>query len=150
MKIKLTFLGGAGNVTGSRYLVEIDGMRLLVDCGLYQERQFQDRNWDPFPIPPSSLNAVLLTHAHLDHCVVGISGGVDSTLCVLVCARAVKQMGLPAANVVACTLPCFGTSSRTKSNAIIVAEQLGCEVRVIDIGKSVYQHFHKVNFIFDY
>ncbi len=68
MKIKLTFLGGAGNVTGSRYLVEIDGMRLLVDCGLYQERQFQDRNWDPFPIPPSSLNAVLLTHAHLDHC----------------------------------------------------------------------------------
>jgi metallo-beta-lactamase family protein len=68
MQIKLTFLGAAGNVTGSRYLVEVDGIRILVDCGLYQERQFQDRNWDPFPIPPSSLDAVLLTHAHLDHC----------------------------------------------------------------------------------
>jgi len=68
MKIKLTFFGAAGNVTGSRYFVEVNGLRLLVDCGLYQERQFQDRNWDPFPIPPSSLDAVLLTHAHLDHC----------------------------------------------------------------------------------
>lgn len=90
-----------------------------------------------------------MEYAHLDHCVVGISGGVDSTLCVLVCARAVKQMGLPAANVVACTLPCFGTSSRTKSNAIIVAEQLGCEVRVIDIGKSVYQHFDDIGHAHD-
>ncbi len=68
MKIKLTFLGAAGNVTGSRYLIEVNGVRILVDCGLYQERQFQDRNWEPFPIPPSSLDAVLLTHAHLDHC----------------------------------------------------------------------------------
>ena len=85
-----------------------------------------------------------MEYAHLDHCVVGISGGVDSTLCVLVCAMAVERMGLPSTNVVACTLPCFGTSSRTKSNAIVVAEQLGCEVRVIDIGKSVYQHFDDI------
>ena len=90
-----------------------------------------------------------MEYAHLDHCVVGISGGVDSTLCVLVCARAVKKMGLPSTNVVACTLPCFGTSSRTKSNAIIVAEQLGCEVRVIDIGKSVYQHFDDIGHAHD-
>ena len=87
--------------------------------------------------------------AGLDHCVVGISGGVDSTLCVLVCARAVKKMGLPSENVIACTLPCFGTSSRTKSNAIVVAEQLGCEVRVIDIGKSVYQHFDDIGHAHD-
>ena len=85
-----------------------------------------------------------MEYAHLDHCVVGISGGVDSTLCVLVCAMAVKRMGLPSANVVACTLPCFGTSSRTKSNAIVVAEQLGCEVRVIDISESVNQHFEDI------
>lgn len=85
-----------------------------------------------------------MEYAHLDHCVVGISGGVDSTLCVMVCAMAVKRMGLPSTNVVACTLPCFGTSSRTKSNAIIVAERLGCEVRVIDIGKSVNQHFDDI------
>ena len=85
-----------------------------------------------------------MQYAHLDHCVVGISGGVDSTLAVMVSAMAVKRMGLPSTNVVACTLPCFGTSSRTKSNAIVVAEQWGCEVRVIDIGKAVYQHFEDI------
>ena len=90
-----------------------------------------------------------MEYAHLDHCVVGISGGVDSTLAVMVCAMAVKKMGLPAENVVACTLPCFGTSSRTKSNAIVVAEQWGCEVRVIDIGKSVYQHFDDIGHAHD-
>lgn len=90
-----------------------------------------------------------MEYAGLDHCVVGISGGVDSTLAVMVSAMAVKRMGLPAANVVACTLPCFGTSSRTKSNAIVVAEQLGAEVRVIDIGKSVYQHFDDIGHAHD-
>ena len=90
-----------------------------------------------------------MEYARLTHCVVGISGGVDSTLCVLVCAMAVKRMGLPSTNVVACTMPCFGTSSRTKSNAIVVAEQLGCEVRVIDIGKSVYQHFDDIGHAHD-
>lgn len=68
MHIRLTFLGGAQTVTGSRYLVEAGGMRLLVDCGLFQERQFAGRNWEPFPASPGSLQAVLLTHAHLDHC----------------------------------------------------------------------------------
>ncbi len=90
-----------------------------------------------------------MEYAGLDHCVVGISGGVDSTLAVMVSAMAVKRMGLPATNVVACTLPCFGTSSRTKSNAIVVAEQLGAEVRVIDIGKSVYQHFDDIGHAHD-
>ena len=90
-----------------------------------------------------------MEYAHLDHCVVGISGGVDSTLAVMVCAAAVKEMGLPSENVVACTLPCFGTSSRTKSNAIVVAEQLGCQVRVIDIGKAVYQHFDDIGHAHD-
>ncbi|MBR0159815.1 MAG: NAD(+) synthase [Oscillospiraceae bacterium] len=90
-----------------------------------------------------------MEYAHLDHCVVGISGGVDSTLAVMVSAMAVKRMGLPTTNVVACTLPCFGTSSRTKSNAIIVAEQIGAEVRVIDIGKAVYQHFDDIGHAHD-
>ena len=87
--------------------------------------------------------------AHLDHCVVGISGGVDSTLAVMVSAMAVKRMGLPSTNVIACTMPCFGTSSRTKSNAIVAAEQLGAEVRVIDISKSVYQHFDDIGHAHD-
>lgn len=65
---RLTFLGAAQNVTGSRHLLEAEGTRVLVDCGLYQEREFFARNWDPFPVPPASIDAVLLTHAHVDHC----------------------------------------------------------------------------------
>jgi metallo-beta-lactamase family protein len=68
MPIRLKFLGAAENVTGSRYLLETGGTRLLIDCGLYQERDLNARNWEPFPVPPASINAVLLTHAHLDHC----------------------------------------------------------------------------------
>jgi len=68
MQIKLKFLGAAKNVTGSRHLLEANGVRILVDCGLYQERQFRKRNWDAFAVPPDSIDAVLLTHAHLDHC----------------------------------------------------------------------------------
>ena len=68
MQIKLTFLGAAQNVTGSRYLIEANGSRVLVECGLYQERHFRDRNWEPFVFPPGDIDAVLLTHAHLDHC----------------------------------------------------------------------------------
>ncbi len=68
MAVSISFLGAARNVTGSRYLVQTSGKRILIDCGFYQERQFQDRNWDPFPVPANSIDAVLLTHAHLDHC----------------------------------------------------------------------------------
>jgi metallo-beta-lactamase family protein len=68
MNIKLTFLGAAQNVTGSQYLIETNNTGFLVDCGLYQERELTGRNWSPFFIPPGSLDAVLLTHAHLDHC----------------------------------------------------------------------------------
>ena len=68
MSIKLQFLGAAQNVTGSRHFLEVNGTRLLIDCGLYQERQFRERNWEAFSVPPESIDAVLLTHAHLDHC----------------------------------------------------------------------------------
>ena len=68
MQIKLGFYGAARNVTGSRYYLEANGNKFLVDCGLYQERFLKDRNWEAFPIPPDTLDAVLLTHAHIDHC----------------------------------------------------------------------------------
>jgi metallo-beta-lactamase family protein len=68
MQIKLRFLGAAGNVTGSRHLLQANGTRVLVDCGLYQERHLLARNWEPFAVSPDSIDAVLLTHAHLDHC----------------------------------------------------------------------------------
>ena len=68
MQIKITFLGAAKNVTGSRYLVKTNGFKFLVDCGLYQERELKARDWAPFPVYPHNIDAVLLTHAHLDHC----------------------------------------------------------------------------------
>ena len=65
---KLTFLGAAGSVTGSKYLVEAAGKRLLVDCGLFQgTNELKERNWKPLPIDPATINFALLTHAHLDH-----------------------------------------------------------------------------------
>lgn len=65
---RLTFLGATGTVTGSRYLVEAGGRRVLVDCGLFQGyKQLRLRNWAPFPVDPASIDAVVLTHAHLDH-----------------------------------------------------------------------------------
>lgn len=64
----VSFLGGAGTVTGSRFLVEAGGARILVDCGLYQGlKQLRLRNWAPLPFDPASLDAVVLTHAHIDH-----------------------------------------------------------------------------------
>ena len=65
---KLTFLGAAGNVTGSCYLLDTADARVVVDCGMYQERKYQERNWQPFQFDPESIDAVFLTHAHLDHC----------------------------------------------------------------------------------
>ena len=66
--MRLTFLGAAGTVTGSRYLVEHEDARILVDCGLFQGyKQLRLRNWKPLPFEPRSLDAVVLTHAHLDH-----------------------------------------------------------------------------------
>jgi metallo-beta-lactamase family protein len=68
MEIKLNFFGAAQNVTGSCYLIEVNSSRILVDCGLYQERKFKPRNYADFPVPANTIDAVLLTHAHLDHC----------------------------------------------------------------------------------
>ena len=66
--MKISFLGASGNVTGSRFLVTINNYSLLVDCGLFQEREHQGRNWKPFPFNPAKIKHVLLTHAHIDHC----------------------------------------------------------------------------------
>ncbi len=65
---KLTFYGAAGCVTGSKYLVEANGKRLLVDCGIFQgTRELSDRNWQPLPVDPQTIGWIVLTHAHLDH-----------------------------------------------------------------------------------
>jgi metallo-beta-lactamase family protein len=83
----ITFLGAAETVTGSRYLIETSSSRVLVDCGLFQGwKRLRERNWAPFPVDPATLDAVLLTHAHIDHsgwlprlCKSGYAGSVYCT-----------------------------------------------------------------------
>ena len=83
----LTFLGGTGTVTGSRFLLDTPDARVLVDCGLFQGlKELRLRNWAPFPVDPSTIDAVVLTHAHVDHCgylpalaVAGFEGPVHCT-----------------------------------------------------------------------
>src|SRR5574343_610981 len=68
MPFDVTFYGATGTVTGSRSLVEVGGQRLLVDCGLFQGfKTLRERNWAELPFDARSLDAVLLTHAHIDH-----------------------------------------------------------------------------------
>jgi metallo-beta-lactamase family protein len=67
--LSLTFLGAAGTVTGSKYLVDLPGRRILVDAGMFQgEKEWREMNWADFPVPPSSIDEIVLTHAHADHC----------------------------------------------------------------------------------
>jgi len=85
--MKLTFLGATDTVTGSRYLVDHAGQRLLVDCGLFQgTKKLRARNWEPLPCTAASIDAVVLTHAHIDHsgylprlCAEGFTGPIFAT-----------------------------------------------------------------------
>ena len=64
----ISFFGGVGSVTGSKYLVEAGDKRVLVECGLFQGlKELRERNWEPPPFDPRSLDAVIITHAHIDH-----------------------------------------------------------------------------------
>ena len=68
MTVKISFLGAAGTVTGSRYLIETARHRVLVDCGLFQGfKSLRLKNWNPFPVPPASIGSIVLTHSHVDH-----------------------------------------------------------------------------------
>jgi len=69
MLATITFLGATGTVTGSKFLFETNGKKILIDCGLFQGlKKNRLRNWEPFPVDPAQIDAVVLTHAHIDHC----------------------------------------------------------------------------------
>ena len=96
----LTFLGAARTVTGSKHLLEVDGHRILFDCGLFQGlKELRLRNWSPLPVPPETIDAVVLTHAHIDHCGLAAAPGRrrDSRdRCIAPAARAdLCQLVLP-------------------------------------------------------
>ncbi|HMY73310.1 MAG TPA: MBL fold metallo-hydrolase, partial [Blastocatellia bacterium] len=95
----LQFLGAAGTVTGSKYLLETGGYRLLVDCGLFQGlKELRLRNWTPLPIHPASVNSVLLTHAHIDHSGYlprFVRDGFDGTVYATRATKALLEILLP-------------------------------------------------------
>ena len=89
--------------------------------------------------------AARLTRSYSKKCIIGVSGGLDSTLALLVCARAMDILGRGRENVVAITMPCYGTTERTKSNALALSDMLGCDGREIDIKAAVTQHFKDIS-----
>ena len=82
-----------------------------------------------------------LDHTHAKTAVVGLSGGLDSTLALLITMLAMNMLGRPASDVIAVTMPCFGTTDRTKNNAVELAERMGATLRTVDISASVRAHF---------
>ena len=133
----------------------------VVSFSLPVEETTLTRRVDPHPFVPSdetqrtrrceSIFAMQTTglckrleHSHSKTAVVGLSGGLDSTLALLVAARAMKRLGRPASDVVAVTMPCFGTTSRTRSNAETLAQLLGVTFRTVDLKESVLLHFKDI------
>ena len=85
-----------------------------------------------------------MTKAYASKCVIGISGGLDSCLAILVAARAMDILGYPRENIIGVTMPCFGTTKRTRSNAETICEALGAQCRCVNIADSVRQHFSDI------
>ena len=85
-----------------------------------------------------------LEHTGARTAVVGLSGGLDSTLALLITALAMGMLGRPASDIIAITMPCFGTTDRTRNNAVLLAERMGTTLRTIPIGESVKSHFRDI------
>ena len=131
---------------------------VTVEFDLAPEETVLTRRIDPAPFVPSDPQrraarcelilkmqadglAKRLEHAHAKTAVIGISGGLDSCLALLVAVRAMKQLHRPAADVLAVTMPCFGTTKRTRSNAEILCGELGVSFQEIRIADTVRSHF---------
>ena len=148
--MKITFLGAADTVTGSKHLVDIGGQRILLDCGLFQGfKMLRERNWAPFPMPVKAIDAVVLSHAHLDHsgylpCLVkqGYTGPVYASaatrdLCEVLLldsaklqeedARRANKHGYSKHET---ALPLYGVTDAKRAIAKIIPMAAGREVRL--------------------
>ena len=85
-----------------------------------------------------------LLHTRAKRCVIGISGGLDSTLALLVTAQTYASLGMPASDILCITMPGFGTTARTKSNALLLCETLGVSLREVPIADAVRVHFRDI------
>ncbi len=133
----------------------------IVDCRSYTPRDFVlEREIDPLPFIPKSEDmarsceeifniqvmglAKRMVHTNSKRVIVGISGGLDSTLALLVCVKTFDKLGYPRKGIVGVTMPGFGTTDRTYNNAIVMMKNLGIDMQEISIAKSVKQHFEDI------
>ena len=127
-------------------------------CGIMNNTLTREYQKYPFISPNNSKNEILKIHLMqakalerrliqigCKDIVIGVSGGLDSTIALLACVKAFDNMKLPRKNIHAITLPCFGTTSRTKDNATLMCENLKVHLQTIDIKKSVDQHLLDLN-----
>ena len=138
-----------------------EGNYVIVDCHMQLQETDLERYFDPMPFVPSDTKLrnrrceeILAIqsyglkkryeHTGCRKAVIGISGGLDSTLAMLVTVKAFDLLGLARSNIIAVTMPCFGTTRRTKSNAVLLSELLGATVMEVNIEKSVLQHFEDI------
>lgn len=133
----------------------------FIEFELQDEDLSLNRYYDPHPFVPSNKDKRAerckevfdiqiygliqrLKAAHIKKVVIGISGGLDSTLALLVATMAYKKLGYPLTDIIAVTMPCFGTTSRTKNNALMMMEECGVTSLTVDIGEAVQQHFKDI------
>lgn len=144
------------------YQTENRGSYLFVDFTLKEDESVWERFIDPSPFVPSdeterknrceeilSIQAMglkkRLKHTNCKYAVVGISGGLDSTLALLVTARAFDLLGLPRENIISVTMPCFGTTDRTYHNACLMTKKLGATLKEVNIKEAVNVHFRDIS-----
>ena len=157
-----TFPGGDQSQVGTEYVgTSQENAYLEIPFQLEVTRTALTRFIDPLPFVPSDVNKrysrceeILniqamglkkrLAHTGCSHAVVGISGGLDSTLALLVITRAFDLLGLDRKNIIAVTMPCFGTTDRTYRNACLLVETLGAALKEVDIRQAVRQHFKDI------
>ena len=145
----------------STYDNQFDDDYWTVDFELKDEELELNRYYDPHPFVPSDndkrairckevfdiqIHGLIqrLKAAHIKKVVIGISGGLDSTLPLLVATMAYKKLNYPLTDIIAVTMPCFGTTSRTKNNALMMMEECGVTSMTVDIGEAVTQHFKDI------
>lgn len=143
------------------YHADEDGTYLYTDFTLKPCVTKLTRKFERFPFVPSDAGerskrceTILsiqsqglkqrIEKAHAKKCVVGISGGLDSCLAMLVAVRAMDSLGRPRSDVIGVTMPCFGTTARTKSNAEILCAELGVDFKCVNITESVRRHFEDI------
>ncbi len=154
-RVNTTFSANKGNLPGSKEPIRVTTepispkeLKLTRTFGMHpfvpQGNTLNERCEEIFAIQVAGL-AQRLTHTGAKQAVIGISGGLDSTLALLVCVRTFDKLGLPRKNILGITMPGFGTTDRTYNNALALMQSLGVSMREISIREACIQHFKDID-----